>query len=85
MSQDFVVYRYLVFALMQNTSTRGTLRHRKRVSYGVENPCDVVIRYRENGFAYFSEFVEVREGVDGLVESTGQSAEDYGVALYLRG
>jgi len=66
-------------------STRGAFGRRRRRSHGVENPCNVVIRYRENGFAYFSEFVEVREGVDGLVESTGQSAEDYGVALYLRG
>lgn len=41
-----------------------------RESYGVENPCNVVVRDYENRFALLSKFVEVRKGVDGLVEST---------------
>lgn len=48
----------------------------------VKNPRDVVIRGCENGLPLFSEFVEVRKGVDGLVESAGKSGENHDLVLY---
>ena len=78
---------YLVFALTQSvqnqleTSTDG---YRKRESHGVKNPRNIIIRDCENGFTGLSEFVQVRKGMDGLVESAGESTEDYDVVLRLR-
>lgn len=57
---------------------------RKIETYGIEDPCDVVICDRKNGLASLSEFVKVRKDMDCLVKSSGETAENNNVVLYLR-